>query len=41
MDDASKISELAALGKADGEKHLEMVVQEFLTRPAPPPKFFT
>ena len=30
-----------ALGKAEGEKHLEQVEQEFLTSPAPPPKFFT
>jgi uncharacterized protein len=41
LDDASTIDELTALGKGAGERHLQQVVDEFLTVPAPPPKFFT
>jgi uncharacterized protein len=40
IDDASMVDELAAIGKTAGEKNLDRVVREFITSPAPPPKFF-
>jgi len=40
LDDASKINELMALGKSAGEKFRHQVVDEFITTPAPAPKFY-